>query len=248
MGILYSLAIHMSAQEINLQDKILIYDGVSPLFPKAWLKGKIKARADSPDWFKIATDTTEIRIAVSKYPQNLIQKKIRNIYLVGDLRFSGVYFTGTISNNVLYIASKANKDIQRTFHHEFSSILLRNYAPTAFETKWKKISPELLNCKSTTAIKDGYFSLEHNASLLNKGYLSAYSLSNWENDFNMYAENIFSGDPHFWKLVNDYPVIKVKAKLVMDFYQQVHPLFTENYFRLLENDNGADCLASNAKN
>jgi len=248
MGILYSLAIHMSAQEINLQDKILVYDGVSPLFPKAWLKGKIRARADSPDWFKITTDTTEIKLAVSKYPKNLIQKEIRNIYLVGDLRFCGVYFTGTISNNTLYIASKANKDIQRTFHHEFSSILLRNYAPFSFETKWKKISPELLNCKSTTAIKNGYFSLEHNATLLNKGYLSAYSLSNWENDFNMYAEYIFSGDQHFWNLVDDYPLIKKKTKLVIDFYQQVDPVFTENYFRLLENENRSDRLASNKRN
>jgi len=248
MGILYSLATHTYAQEIKLQDKILIYDGASPLFPKAWVKGKIKAKADSPDRFKIATDTTEIKLAVSKYPQNLIQKEIRNIYLVGNLRFSGVYFTGTISDNVLYIASKANKDIQRTFHHEFSSILLRNYAPFSFETKWKKISPELLNCKSTTAIKNGYFSLEHNATLLNKGYLSAYSLSNWENDFNMYAEYIFSGDQHFWNLVDDYPLIKKKTKLVIDFYQQVDPVFTENYFRLLENENEAGRLASNAKN
>lgn len=248
MGILYSLATHVSAQEIKLQDKILIYDGVSPLFPKAWIKGKIKAMADSPDLFKITTDTTEIKLAVSKYPQNLIQKEIRNIYLVGNLRFSGVYFTGTISNNVLYIANKANEDIQRTFHHEFSSILLRNYAPFSFETKWKKISPELLNCKSTTAIKVGYFSLEQNAHLLIKGYLSAYSLSNWENDFNMYAENIFAGDPQFWKLVDDYPLIKVKTRLVIDFYQQVHPVFTENYFRLLENENGAGRLVVNAKN
>src|SRR5688572_18225488 len=120
MGILYSIAIHMSAQEITLQDKFLGYEGVSPLFPKAWLKGKIRARTDSPDWFKITTDTTEIKLAVSKYPKTLIQKETRNIYLVGDLRFCGVYFTGTISNNTLYIASKANKDIQRTFHHEFS--------------------------------------------------------------------------------------------------------------------------------
>lgn len=248
MGILYSLATHTYAQEIKLQDKILIYDGASPLFPKAWLKGKIKARADSPDRLKIATDTTEIRIAVSKYPLNLIQKEIRNIFLVGDLQFSGVYFTGTISNNVLFIASKANKDIQRTFHHEFSSILLRNYAPFSFETKWKKISPELLNCKSTTAIKEGYYSLEQNTFLLNKGYLSAYSLSNWENDFNMYAENIFSGEPQFWNLVDEYPLIKSKTKLVIDFYQQVHPVFTENYFRLLENENGSGRLVSNAKN
>jgi len=248
MGVLYSLAIHMSAQEINLEDKILIYDGKSPLFPKTWLRGKIKAMADPPDQFKITSDTTEIKLAVSKYPQNLILKEISSIYLVGELRFSGVYFTGTISNNVLYIASKANRDIQRTFHHEFSSILLRNYAPSTFETKWKKISPELLNCKSTTAIKDGYFSLEQNAYLLQKGYLSTYSLSNWENDFNMYAEYIFSGDSHFWKLVDDYPLIKVKTKLVIDFYQQVHPVFTENYFRLLENENGFGRLVSNAKN
>ena len=247
MGILYSLATHTCAQEIKLQDKILIYDGVSPLFPKAWLKGKLKAMADPPDCFKITTDTTEIKLAVRKYPEKLIQKEIQNIYLVGNLRLSGVYFTGTISGNTLYIASTANQEIQRTFHHEFSSILLRTYAPFSFETKWKKISPELLNCNSTTAIKDGYFSLEQNAYLLNKGYLSAYSLSNWENDFNMYAENIFSGDPHFWELVDYYPLIKVKTKLVLDFYQHIHPVFTENYFRLLENKNGSGSIASNAK-
>ena len=126
--------------------------------------------------------------------------------------------------------------------------MLRNYAPFSFETKWKKISPELLNCKSTTAIKDGYFSLEQNAYLLNKGYLAAYSLSNWENDFNMYAEYIFSGDPQFWNLVDDYPLIKEKTKLVIDFYQQLHPVFTENYFRLLENEIRSSRLASNKKN
>lgn len=71
---------------------------------------------------------------------------------------------------------------------------------------------------------------------MEKGYLAPYSLSNWENDFNMYAENIFCGGKDFWELLDKYPKALEKARLVIQFYKEkVWGGYSETFFRGLAN-------------
>lgn len=223
---------YTKAQNADINNKIVLYDGTLFIFPSAWLDKKTKARATPINPKKIADDTTQIILALNKYPQSIIKKELRYIYVVGKLSFSNENFTGTNSREDIYIASNKNDEMEKTFHHEFSSILLRNHPDFVMEIKWKEISPELLGSTSAEAMKAGYNSVNFNNKLAEKGYLSPYSLSNWENDFNIYAENIFAGNKEFWKLVDTYPKVKQKTNMVILYYaNKIWNGFTEDYFR-----------------
>lgn len=221
------------AQDSLIMSKIIYYEGKKVIFPGAWLTKKINAKATVAGIEKFSQDTVAVITAFNKYPSRVLEQELGLVYIIGKLRFSGQYFTGTNSAENIYIASVGNSEIEKTFHHEFSSILLRKYSDILFEMKWKEKSPELRSGSSAAAVKAGLYSIEFDEKLLEKGYLSPYSLSNWENDFNMYAENIFAGDKAFWKIVDHYPMVLEKTRLVIKFYiEKIWNGFTENFFRL----------------
>jgi len=64
-----------------------------------------------------------------------------------------------------------------------------------------------------------------------KGLLTQYAGSGIENDINTIAQNLFRPDPRFWRYVKKYPRIRIKTKLLISFYHQYDPQFTEAYFR-----------------
>lgn len=222
------------AQDSLLWKKLVIYDGKTGIFPASWLDKKIKANATPPDTTGFHRDSVFIAKAFSNYPDEILIKQVRKIYLVGRLRFNGQSFFGTNSRYDLYIALDKNDEIERTFHHEFSSILYRNNPESKMQEEWQRLSPELLSTSSAKAMKAGYSSTEYVPELLEKGYLSPYSLSNWENDFNMYAEELFCGGKTFWTLADKYPKLLQKTRLIIRFYKEkVWGGFDETYFRSL---------------
>lgn len=223
-----------SSQDSLLWKKVFLYDGKSTIFPASWLDKKINAKATAADTAGFHNDSVFIAKAFSKYPDDIIIKEVKKIQLLGRLRFNGENFFGTNSRYDLYIALEDNDEIERTFHHEFSSMLLRNHPSYKTEEEWKKLSPELLSTSSAAAMKAGYYSTDYAPELLEKGYISKYSLSNWENDFNMYAEEIFCGGKTFWQLADKYPKLLQKTKLIIRFYQEkIWSGFDEVYFRAL---------------
>ena len=224
---------NVSAQE-NSTIKIICYDGKAAIFPSSWLDKKTKAKATEADTAKFRLDKAMLDVAFGYYTKNFIEKEVEHIYVVGRLSFNGQHFTGTNSRKDIYIASTDNNEIEKTFHHEFSSILLRNHADYSFEMKWRELSPELRSGNSAAAVKSGLFEAGFDSVLCAKGYLCRYSLSNWENDFNMYAENIFAGGKAFWKIVDRYPKVQAKVKLIVDFYTKLWGGYNEVFFRVRE--------------
>lgn len=210
---------------------IVCYDGKAPIFPASWLSKPTKAKATEPDRVKYNNDTVALQLALNKYPAWLLQKELDNIYIVGTLQFNRQFFTGTNATSDVYIASTGNNEIEKTFHHEFSSILLRKHSSNDLERQWQQLSPALRGGSSASAVKAGLYATGFDSLLCAKGYLSPYSLSNWENDFNMYAENIFAGGQAFWQIVDCYPLVKQKAQLVINFYTSLWGGYTESFFR-----------------
>lgn len=233
----YSISINSTnkvAEPIDIfpdQDIISIYDGKKQILPSSWLSGKSKVRVDKPDINKVNNDMKDLEKALSKYPSNLIKNEVSNVYLVGNIFSGRASFYGTNSRTNLYIASKDNNEIEKTFHHEFSSILLRNNPQHFDKYSWSKLNSESLSTSSENAMRSGFTSLDFNEKLLSKGYLSDYSLSNMENDFNMYAERLFAGEKEFWEIVDKYPKVKEKTDLVIDFYNKLDHVYTESFFR-----------------
>ncbi len=232
-------AMLVKSQQTLTSPSVICYDGKEQILPASWLGKKTKAKATAADTAKFHTDTAAVNRAFDKYPSSVLKKDLGHVYIVGKLKFNGQFFTGTNSTTDIYIGSEGNNEIEKTFHHEFSSILLRNYASYTMESDWKQLSPSLRNSSSAASVKAGLFSTSFDSVLCEKGYLSPYSLSNWENDFNMYAENLFAGGADFWKIVDKYPSVKAKLNLVLALYKKVWGGFSENYFRFLADDDGS---------
>lgn len=229
---LLCIAFLATAQEEWIQAHVIRYDGQSGIFPPSWLGKKIRVKATPEDTAAFHSDTAALAVAWSKIPESILEKELDHVYLLGSLRFSGQLFTGTNSLRDIYIVGGDMEQTERTFHHEFSSILLRNYGNSTLEFAWKKLSPASLGVSSARAVSKGLYSVELDESLMQKGYLSDYSLSNWENDFNLYAEYLFSGGARFWQLADRFPLVKQKLALIIGFYHdKVWGGFSETFFR-----------------
>lgn len=54
-------------------------------------------------------------------------------------------------------------------------------------------------------------------------------MTDFENDFNEYSAMIFTYPEKFKKIMNQYPRVRAKFEIWLDFYQKINPIFTEAY-------------------
>jgi hypothetical protein len=211
------------------------------IFPSSWQVAPINARAESMPRYEIVRTKEVITDALNKYPLPLLKQELSGVYFVRTMRFYDVAYGGTNSENAIYISNDGVKMgytasyIEQTFHHEFSSILLRNH-PTFLDTsEWKKANTLAFDYNDPEngvgSIRKNQSSQDLDTALTQQGFLTQYSLSSIENDINTFAQNLFCPSPDFWPIYENYPRVKKKAKLLIAFYHKINPIFTEEYFR-----------------
>lgn len=218
----------------------------SSIFPESWQATPISARAESISPKEIDRTQSIIDRALSKYPLSLLQENLAGVYCLGMMQFYDVGYGGTNSENAVYIANAGrfngytDQYIEQTFHHEFSSILLRNYPALLDTIAWKKINMNGFDYDDPEngigAIRDHRSSIVSDTFLCQKGFLTQYAMSSLENDFNTLSQNIFQPVSNFWWIADHYPRIGEKVKLLIGFYRQIDPVFTESYFRRFANN------------
>jgi len=220
------------------------FDYTLSIFPSSWQVAPINARAENMPRSEIMRAKGVITDALNKYPLSLLKQELTGVYFVRTMRFYDVAYGGTNSENSVYISNDGVKMgytanyIEQTFHHEFSSILLRNHPSFLDTAEWKKSNiagfdyndPE----NGVGAIRNNQSSQDLDTVLCAKGFLTQYALSGMENDLNTIAQNLFSPSEGFWKIADRFPRINTKVKLLIAFYNKIDPLFTEAYFRKLK--------------
>jgi hypothetical protein len=215
----------------------------STIFPSSWKSSPISAAGKPIATDEIARSKSIMARALAKYPVNALIKDLRVVYFVKSMTFYDVGYGGTNATDALYLSNNGSSQgytdlyLEQTFHHEYSSILYRNHPSWFNEKGWLAANnpgfdyndPE----NGVGAIRKNQSSQDLDTALCNKGFLTQYSLSGIENDLNTFAQNLFSPSPGFWKIVDEYPRIARKLKLLIEFYNRLDPLFTEKYFRKL---------------
>lgn len=218
--------------------KIIWGDVSNKVFPSSWQTYPINGNAVPISVVEQKRFLPILLKAMRKYPDAVLQHNLRNIYLCSELSFYGVKYGGTNSNDCLYLCNNGIKNgytdlyLEQIFHHEFSSILYRNY-PRHFDvTEWMKYTKYNFKTGNTgaEAIRDGNSKTEFDEELCQKGLLYQYAMSTMENDINSFAENLFAPTRDFWKLVTQYPNIEHKLYALIDFYHKINPKFTYDYF------------------
>lgn len=214
------------------------------IFPSSWQVAPINARAENMPRSEIIRTKSIISDALSKYPLALLKQELTGVYFVRTMRFYDVAYGGTNSENSVYISNDGVKMgytanyIEQTFHHEFSSILLRNHSGFLDTAEWKKANDPGFDYNDPEngvgSIRKNQSSQDLDTILTQQGFLTQYSLSSLENDINTVAQNIFCPSNDFWLITEKYPRIKRKVKLLIAFYNRINPVFTEEYFKKLK--------------
>ncbi len=174
-----------------------------------------------------------VRKALKKYPANLIAKHLSDIYIAGGYRESDGVITGMYEKDKVFLffnhrdGDNSELFLEQTFHHEFSSILLKNYAFPAFE--WIKLNPEGFNYIITPSKINEYMNsitqYHPSALQLESGLVSSYGKVNPENDINTYVELIFTEADRMKFYIAKYPRVQKKFKMIKDFYLSISPGF-----------------------
>lgn len=211
------------------------------IFPAEWQASPVNAHGEAMDRREIQRAKMVMNRALSKYPQDMLEKNLRSIHFLGMMKFFDVPYGGTNSNSAIYLVNNGkalgytSRYLEQTFHHEFSSILLRNYSQYIDTNAWKSNNatgftyndPE----NGVGAIRNNESSQDLDSFICEKGLLTQYATSSIENDFNTFAQNLFLPERDFWKYVDQYPGIKNKVEIMISFYNRISPVFTETYFR-----------------
>lgn len=207
------------------------------MFPPSWRIGDIDASAMPLKPNEHARSVRLVRDALALYPVILIQKNLRAVYVAEEFKFYGMAYGGTNSFDTVYISNKGTGNgysdsfISRTFHHEFSSILLRNYGEKLDEEAWTEANRTRYGSGGIEALRTGATETKYNERYNVDGFLNQYGSASLEEDFNTFAEAIFSGDKQFWSVCDRFYRIKTKTTLFIAFYNKLDPQFTEKYFR-----------------
>jgi hypothetical protein len=179
-----------------------------------------------------------INQALDAYPPAFLKAYGPNILLTNKLTIRDQPVTGTVQTpnpkgwvilaSYYLFHSSDLKFIRRTFHHEFSSILLDN-APFP-HAAWEAALPEDFTYPPQTVqemIKSlhGYPSAAEMPAIYARGFVRGYGRSSEENDINTYAELLLDAPDELASLAARYPAIAKKAALISVFYQSLDPGF-----------------------
>lgn len=164
---------------------------------------------------------------LNKYDSLLIARFAKKIYIVERLKLFNKEIAGTFESEdgSLYLMGAFLGGVPRhatVFHHEFSSLLLYSYFSEDFFQKWTKLNPDGFNYYTDknpgSNSLDGQIYFSGHLTFYNKGFVTGYGTTNFENDFNTFFE-LMMGDPVLLsKLESKYPAIRKKAKLLRKFY------------------------------
>ena len=176
-----------------------------------------------------------LKEAFDKYPASVIKEYLSAIYFAKELDCNGLKYGGTYDpfQKIVYLVNNGKKSDDlavATFHHEFSSILLKRNG--FFLNPWLEQNPT--NFKyfqekkgNSKEIYAGKF--EGTPEDYKMGFLNAYSQASFEEDFNEYATMIFTYPSKFQKIMNQYPRVRKKFLIWLDFYHKIDPIFSEQY-------------------
>lgn len=217
------------------------------IFPESWRGGKVAASAEALPEDRREAALRVMDAALAKYPAEVLSEHLRTLFLLGELRYRGVITSGTNSRTAVYVkigpvekgfTARHNEGV---FHAEFSSILFRNQPQFLDQEAWKAANPPGFTYlgDGVDAVRQGKARTKADSALNAQGFLSQYSQSTLENDFNGYAARLWTGDAALWQLAKEHPPIHRKLALVLRFYRQLHPTLDEAFFRQFASDEPA---------
>lgn len=180
-----------------------------------------------------------IKDGLSKYSAELIKDNLAAVFISGTIKSNGIKAGGTVLGKWIYVSAD-QADVSRnpetyaeTFHHEFSSILKREHNfPTirwalANKPGFKYPENKMDIIKAAASENRGNPKEAHQWH--DSGFVHDYGMSSMVNDFNTYAELAMAHPEKLIQLSEQYPRIRLKTSIFVEFYTKLSPELKE-YF------------------
>ena len=240
--IILSLSPKLGAQETYYDQSNgveILFPSNLTVFPHQWTGKKI-----NPDIRPLSPEETTrleevLSHAFSKYPPAMMNLYLDRVCVMKSMKFYGLPYGGTNYQHTVYLSDDTDNPwfsdeyIEQVFHHEFSSILLRDFPSYFDKARWLEVNPPSFRYGKggAEAISHGMSSMALDPSLIEQGFLSQYSTASVEEDINVVAQYLFTGSREFWRVVELNDRIREKTSILINFYHKIDPVFTESHFR-----------------
>jgi hypothetical protein len=180
------------------------------------------------DAVAVALDGIEQALVV--YPAGFVATKCKAVFICGSMTIDGTDAGGTYGPTwIILVATRrfGDRGIYETarfgIHHELSSLVWK--ARLDLESRWRGLLPS-----GYSEAKDNAEALKAAASderEIRRGFLTPYGATAPENDFNTYAETIFTDAPRVAALADKHPLVAQKLGLVMNAYISLDDRFED---------------------
>ena len=80
--------------------------------------------------------------------------------------------------------------------------------------------------------------MDENEAVYEDGFMNTYGQTDFENDFNEYSAMIFTYPEKFKQIMARHPRVRGKFLVWLKFYQEIDPIFTEEYLLGAETQGG----------
>lgn len=200
-----------------------------------------------------------VRTALSKYPEPLLERYLGGVAIVGSLKFYDVTYGGTYMANsrrivLVYRDTFDARGFEQRFHHEFSSILLKQNETQFDSERWTAANDPAFAYRAAGVVEEqdgdrseatrvlaeeqqktggsGSSLLQIDFDLMKSGFLTSYNQVSIEQDLNETAAHLFT-NAELWAYCLRYPRIDQKVDVLIDFYRQLDPKMDRLFFRRL---------------
>jgi hypothetical protein len=178
--------------------------------------------------------------ALAPYPQGFADRFLDTVALAGeivfwrDTRIGGFFFPRGLCVNA---GDDADDDKMRQglFHHELSSLVRMARAPDGRvfdEAAWGRINPPGFHYLDEAAYRNLLRAQPHERGdddLHALGFMRPYGESDIDNDWNTYAEAVFSDGEGFARLIRPFGRMRAKTAMLIDWYRRFDPAI-DGYF------------------
>lgn len=156
-----------------------------------------------------------------------IRTNVPRIILLQNLRLNGTGVGGLSNGQEIIVNIKycPQSDLRRIYlavlNHEMSSCVMQKAAVYKLFL-WRQVGLIYNYSKQffLECLRNSDFAFNVNEYLLENGFLSNYSLTSTENDFNTYAERLFTRDPVIMGNGMRYKKVKEKLQLLKQIYRE----------------------------
>lgn len=240
-------------------EALITFPEDSGFLPKSWVAAPIDAAMVPLEEGLQEKATSIIQLALSKYPKQLRDRFLKSIFVVGGLRFYDVGYGGTYMANsrgiiLVYREIFEARGFEQRFHHEFSSLLLKQNKGLFESERWaaandpdfsyradgvveeqrgdRSESTKILQAEQRKTGGSGSSLLQLDIVLMKDGFLTAYNMVSVEQDVNEVAAHLFT-NPELWDFCRRHPRIDQKVDVLIDFYRRLDKSLDRLYFRQL---------------